>query len=375
MSKKIRVGLLFGGRSGEHEVSIASALSVYNALDKSRYEVTLIAIDKEGRWLLPDPRPLLAQANDPMHVRMARTNEAFGLVPYPSAQQMVAIEDNRDAKIPHVDVILPILHGTFGEDGTIQGLLELAQIPYAGSGVLGSAIGMDKDVARRLLRAEGIQTVPTVCLRKHEFTANAAALCENLMKEMPLPLFVKPANAGSSVGVHKVKTREQLRPALEDAFAFDTKVLAERAIDARELEISVLGNDQPKCSVVGEAIPHHEFYDYSAKYLDENGVSFEIPAKNVPAAVIENIQAWATKAFRALECRGMARIDFFLDRKTGELYLNEINTIPGFTKVSMYPKMWEAAGLSYGALLDELIRLALENFEQRKALKTSYEAK
>jgi len=372
MGKKIRVGLLFGGRSGEHEVSIASALSVLGALDKSRYDVTLIAIDKEGRWLLPDTKALLAQADDPIHAKIADTKSPIGLVPYQNVKQMVAV-DGGDAKVPHVDVILPILHGTFGEDGTIQGLLEMASIPYVGSGVLGSALGMDKEVSRKLLQAAGIQTVPTLCLRKHEYSRDAKSCEQRILAEFAFPFFVKPANAGSSVGVHKVKSREQLTPALNDAFAFDLKILVEKGVDARELEVSVLGNDEVRTSVVGEVIPHHEFYSYEAKYLDENGSSFAIPAQNLPGAISDKIRSWAELAFRTLQCRGMSRVDFFLDRKTGELFLNEINTIPGFTKISMYPKMWEASGLPYSELLDELIRLALDNFEQRKSLKTTYE--
>lgn len=372
MSKKLKVGLLFGGRSGEHEVSIASALSVFNALDKSRYDVTLIAIDKEGRWLLPDPKAMLAQANDPMHARVAPSQESYGLVPYASARQLVPLEGGGgDVRVPRLDVVLPILHGTYGEDGTIQGLLELTQIPYVGSGVLGSALGMDKEVSRLLFKAAGINTVPTLCVHQFEFNENPTACEERIFAEFQFPFFVKPANAGSSVGVHKVKTREQLQPALKDAFAFDLKILVEKGVDARELEISVLGNEKPRSSVIGELTPSHEFYSYEAKYLDENGCSYEIPAK-IPPAVADKLRSWAELAFRVLQCRGMSRVDFFLDRKTNELYLNEINTIPGFTKISMYPKMWEASGLPYSELLDELIRLAIENFEQRRKLKTSY---
>lgn len=371
MPKKIRVGLLFGGRSGEHEVSLASAMSVYNALDKGRYEITLIAIDKDGRWLLPDPKPLLAQANNPMAVKFNRQMGSYSLIPYQSEMQLVPIED-RQSSVPHVDVVLPILHGTYGEDGTVQGLLELAQIPYAGAGVLGSAIGMDKDVAGRLLSAAGIPTVPSLCVRKHEFQTSPKGVSERILARFSLPMFVKPANAGSSVGVHKVKSREDLGAAMEDALAFDTKVIVQKSIAARELEVSVLGNDQPRASVVGEIVPRHEFYSYEAKYLDENGAELHIPAKGLSKEIIARVQDLALKAFQILECRGMARVDFFMDRDTGDLYLNEINTIPGFTRISMYPKLWEASGLSYGALLDELIRLALEASEQRRALKTSY---
>lgn len=372
MQQKIRVGLLFGGRSGEHEVSIASALSVYSALDKSRYEICLIAIDKAGRWLLPDPKALLAQATDPMYARVPETPQGLSVVPYASTQQMIPIGPTQGA-IPHLDVMLPILHGTNGEDGTIQGLLELVQIPYVGSGVLGSALGMDKEISRKLLKAEGIATVPTLSLRRPEYEKNSAEIDQRIVSEFGFPVFIKPANAGSSVGVHKVKSREALPAAIHDALTFDVKVLVEKAIDARELECSVLGNDAPKVSVIGEAIPHHEFYDYSAKYLDADGVSFQIPALDVSPLVAQKIVAWAKLAFLTLECRGMARVDFFLDRQSGELYLNEINTIPGFTHASMYPKMWEASGLLYSDLLDELIRLAFEVFEQRKKLKMTYD--
>ncbi|MGE0527519.1 MAG: D-alanine--D-alanine ligase family protein [Bdellovibrionales bacterium] len=377
--KKLRVGILFGGRSGEHEVSIASAMSVYKALDKSRYDAVLIGIDKTGRWLLPDTRPLLEQADNPMHVKLAQMDGSYGIVPYPTKSQIVPVEQETttptQAPIPHVDVILPILHGNFGEDGTMQGLLELAQIPYVGSGVVGSALGMDKDLSSRLFAVAGISVVPYVCVRKHEYEVGQAQVEERLAREFSFPFFIKPANAGSSVGVHKVKSRDQIRPALEDAFSFDLKVLVQRGIDARELEVSVLGNENPRASIVGEVIPRHEYYSYEAKYIDENGAELCIPAKDLSDEITRKVQEWALKAFETLECRGLARVDFFLDRKSGELFLNEINTIPGFTRISMYPKLWEASGLSYTELLDELIRLALEGFKQRQALRTSYEVK
>jgi D-alanine-D-alanine ligase len=371
MNKKLRVGLLFGGRSGEHEVSIASALSVYNALDKARYDVTLIGIDKAGRWIAPDPKILLAQPDSTLTVGQLR-GSSFGIIPHPAAAVQLVPVEGQSQSIPHLDVVLPILHGTYGEDGTVQGLLELTQIPYVGSGVLGSALGMDKEVSRKLLKAAGIPTVPTMALRKTHYLQNRESNEAKILRDFALPFFVKPANAGSSVGVHKVKDAQGLRAALDDAFAFDVKVLIEKGVAARELECAVLGNDEPKASVVGEIIPHHEFYSYKAKYMDENGASISIPATEVPSATLEKIRQFALLAFTTLECRGMARVDFFLDRQTGELYLNEINTIPGFTKISMYPKLWEASGLSYGALLDELIRLALETFAQRSQLKTIY---
>jgi D-alanine-D-alanine ligase len=370
--KKIRVGLVFGGRSGEHEVSIASAMSVYNALDKSRYEVILIGIDKTGRWLLPDPKILLAQAHDPMSIDLGKMSGSYGLAPAGGETQMIPMEKT-SAPPQHFDIVLPILHGTFGEDGTIQGMLEMAQIPYVGSGVLGSAMGMDKEVAARLFNAAGIPTVPSMCVRKHEFLADPEAIEATLTKAFDFPFFVKPANAGSSVGVHKVKSREGIRAALADAFSFDLKVLAQNAIDARELEVSVLGNENPKASIVGEIVPRHEFYSYEAKYIDENGAELKIPAENLPEETREKARAWAVQAFKTLECKGLARVDFFLDRKKGDLYLNEINTIPGFTRISMYPKMWEASGLGYAQLLDELIRLAMDDFEKRRALRVTYD--
>lgn len=374
MSKKIRVGLLFGGRSGEHEVSLASALSVFGALDKSRYDVTMIAIDKDGRWLIPDMAPLLAHKDRPMLVKFSKTDPSYGIVPYPADKQILPVS-GAPTSIPKVDVVLPILHGTYGEDGTVQGLLELAGIPYAGSGVLGSSVGMDKDVASRLFALAGIATVPSVTVRKFEYLEEKKRVTEQLFAEFSFPFFVKPANAGSSVGVHKVKKREDLAPALDDAFAFDTKVLVQKGIDARELEVAVLGNDKPRASVVGEIVPKHEFYSYEAKYIDENGAELHFPARDVSAEVSAKVQDWAVRAFRAIECRGLARVDFFLDRQTGQLYINEINTIPGFTSVSMYPKLWEASGLPYPQLIDELIRLALESHEQRRALKTTYDIK
>jgi D-alanine-D-alanine ligase len=267
--------------------------------------------------------------------------------------------------------MLPILHGTFGEDGTVQGLLELAQIPYVGSGVLGSALGMDKDVAGRLFGLAGIATVPSLCVRRHEYDADPTEVSRRLLREFEPPFFIKPANAGSSVGVHKVKRAEDLAASLTDAFSVDSKILAQKGIDARELEVAVLGNERPRASIVGEIVPRHEFYSYEAKYLDDNGAELHIPAANLPEAIARQAREWAVNAFTTLECRGMARVDFFLDRGDGRLYINEINTIPGFTRISMYPKLWEASGLPYAKLLDELIGLALENFKAKSSLQTS----
>jgi D-alanine-D-alanine ligase len=271
------------------------------------------------------------------------------------------------------DVILPILHGTNGEDGTIQGLLELTQIPYVGSGVVGSSVGMDKDVSRRLFVQAGIPVVPTLTLRQHEFQKNPDHWIQQCVQQLGLPFFVKPANSGSSVGVHKVKTKEEALQKLKDAFSFDTKVLAEKAISARELECAVLGNHEPKSSIIGEIIPNHEFYSYEAKYMDANGADLKIPAENLSPELVKQLQTIALKAFQCLELRGLARVDFFLDKTDHKIYLNEVNTIPGFTSISMYPKLWEASGVPYPKLLDELIRLAIEFKNERLSLKTDYQ--
>ena len=347
-------------------------MSVYRALDPNKYDICLIAIDREGRWLLPDSRRLLESAGKPQPVLLDSAGGTVGLIPFQHSAQFQSLSPGANRTLPRVDVILPILHGTFGEDGTVQGLLELAQIPYAGSGVLGSALGMDKDVSQRLFSAAHIPTIPTITVRRSAFDADASGIENNLITKLGLPLFIKPANAGSSVGVHKVKERSELAHALRDAFSYDTKILAQKAIDAREIEVAVLGNENPRASIVGEIVPRHEFYSYEAKYLDDQGAELRIPARDLTPAQTKQIQAWAIAAFQSLECRGMSRVDFFLDRKTGEVYINEINTIPGFTSVSMYPKLWEASGLPYAKLLDQLIQLALEAFAERQSLKTSW---
>jgi D-alanine-D-alanine ligase len=371
--KKKKVAILFGGKSGEHEVSIVSAGSVYKALDKNKYEVTMIGIDKTGRWLLPSESERLASQQNPRLTELNKMNQTMSLVPFQSKNQIVPI-DGSSATAQNFDVIIPILHGTYGEDGTIQGLLELANIPYVGSGVLGSALGMDKDAAKRIWAQAKIPVVPWMTVRRHDFSKNSEKILAEIHKNFPYPYFAKPANMGSSVGVHKIKSSQDELEKIRDAFLYDTKILIEKGIDARELEVSVLGNYEPKASVVGEIIPTHEFYSYESKYIDENGAHLKIPAENLKPEQITHIQKMAIDAFKAIECRGMGRVDFFLDRITGQLYLNEINTIPGFTSISMYPKLWEAAGLKYADLLDELIRLAFERHEEKNSLKTTFES-
>ncbi len=370
MNPKINVTLLFGGKSGEHEVSIVSATSVYKALDKTKYNVSLVGIDKTGRWLSPQDTELLLKSSNPRLIQLQNEKNSLAVIPHQTSAQLLSLQ--KGALANTIDVVIPILHGTNGEDGTVQGLLELMQVPYVGSGVLGSSVGMDKDVSRRLLREAGIPVVPTLTLRHHEFGKNPQAMIDLCVQKLGLPFFVKPANAGSSVGVHKVKTIAEAKEKMADAFAYDTKVLAEKSIAARELECAVLGNHEPRASIIGEIIPNHEFYSYEAKYLDANGADLKIPAVDLSSAQHKEFQDIAVRAFRCLELRGLARVDFFLDKNDGKIYLNEVNTIPGFTSISMYPKLWEASGLPYPQLLDELIRLAIEHKKEQLALKTEY---
>lgn len=368
---KLKVGIIFGGKSGEHEVSIVSATSIYKALDKNKYDVCLIGIDKDGRWLLPGDSHLLANTTDPRMIQLNKEKASVAVTPYEHSAPLTKLSDTGTGL--SIDVFFPVLHGTNGEDGTVQGLLELTQIPYVGSGVIGSSVGMDKDIARRLLREAGIPVVDTISLRRSDYEKDPAGHIQKIVKKLGLPFFVKPANAGSSVGVHKVKTKEDASFKIADAFTFDTKILAEQAVNARELECAVLGNDDPKASIIGEIVPKHEFYTYEAKYIDENGADLLIPAKDITAKMTKQLQEISIAAFKCLELKGMARVDFLVDKETNEIYLNEVNTIPGFTKISMYPKLWEASGLPYNELLDQLIALAIELKTVKKALRTTYE--
>lgn len=358
MTKKLRIGLVFGGRSGEHEVSLVSARSILDALDRDRYEPVLIGIARDGSWHIGDTSPALLEARG-QPLALDEASPAVAVTP--------GVDSEPLATAP-IDVFFPVLHGTYGEDGTIQGLLEMAGVPYVGSGVLGSAVGMDKDIAKRLLRDANIPVVEFITARARQPRAPLAAQIE---AELGYPCFVKPANMGSSVGVHKVAGPEGLDDALDDAFAFDRKVLIERAVDAREIECSVLGNEAPRASVPGEIVPTDEFYSYKAKYVDENGAALIIPA-DIDAETTERVRELSIRAFETLELCGMARVDFLLDRSSGSLYINEVNTIPGFTQISMYPKLWEASGVSYAALVDRLIELALERHRERQALSTRY---
>lgn len=363
MKKKLRVGVIFGGRSAEHEVSLLSAKNVIAALDKTKYEPVLIGIDKQGKWHAATGQKFLLNDTDPTHIQLGEQGNKLAVAPG-EANQIVSQSSNQ--KLTPVDVVFPVLHGTFGEDGTVQGLLKLLDVPFVGPSVLGSAVGMDKDVAKRLWRDAGIPVADFVTVRSQD---RKAWTFEKLKKKLGLPFFVKPANAGSSVGVSKVKSKKDFAKAMGEAFRFDTKVLVEEYIQGREIEVSVLGNEQPKASVPGEVKPTHEFYSYEAKYLDEHGAGLEIPAK-LPKPVIKKIQDVAVRAFQVIECEGMARVDFFV--RGSEVFVNEINTIPGFTKISMYPKLWEASGVSYGKLLDRLIQLAIQRHRRDAGLQTSF---
>ncbi len=360
--KLLRVGVLFGGRSGEHEVSLASAASVIRGLDPDKYEAIPIGISKDGHWLV-------GQGPAKMLLEVLKGGRRVMLAADPTEAALVPLD--RGAGAQRLDVIFPVLHGTFGEDGTIQGLLDLAGLPYVGAGVLGSAVGMDKDVSKRLCQEAGIAVVPWVTVHRWHWEKDPKSVQAEIEERFPYPVFVKPATLGSSVGMSKVHNAEELGPALTLACEFGMKILVEQAVSAREIEVSVLGNHEPKASLPGEIVPHREFYDYTAKYLEE-GTQLVIPA-SLTSAQVENSQSLAVHAFRVLELAGMARVDFFLEKNSGKLYLNEVNTIPGFTSISMYPKLWEASGIPFRELIDKLIALALEMHRERARTKYAIE--
>jgi len=386
--KKLRVGILFGGRSGEHEVSLLSAASVLNAINKEKYQVVPIGITKDGRWLtaehaenllegkpIHEPRPL--RAGDPETTPGAAVlaqgesvvvppEPVHGLVPFQSDARIARRASDRAI---NVDVIFPVLHGTFGEDGTIQGLLELADLAYVGAGVLGSAAGMDKDVMKSLFIAAGIPIVKHVTILRSSWERDPKKIHKLVESKLKYPVFVKPANLGSSVGISKAHDRKELGPAIEEAAKFDRKIVIEQGVGgkkdkAREIECSVLGNDDAIASVPGEIVPGKEFYDYTAKYLDE-GSQLIIPAK-LTKKETKTVQELAVRAFKAVDCSGLARVDFLMDPKTRKIFLNEINTMPGFTSISMYPKLWGASGVGYADLIDRLIQLGLERHADKK---------
>jgi D-alanine-D-alanine ligase len=365
---KIKIGVLYGGRSGEHDVSLCSAASVVSALDRNKYEVTAIGIDRDGRWYVQD-KPEIIPDKD-FGRKLALKKSGTWLVNHFEQKNKLHLYNikNKNKEVV-IDVIFPVLHGTFGEDGTLQGLLELAMVPYIGADVTGSTVGMDKDVAKRLLKEAGIPVVPSLTINKQQWKDNQKLIIKSAPDILGLPVFIKPVCTGSSVGVKKVKKKELLVKAINFAFQFDTRVMIEKAVDCREIECAVLGNDNPSPSVLGEIIPSHEFYSYEAKYLDPEGAKLLIPAE-INKALADKIRKIAVDGYMALGCSSMARVDFFLDKKTNKFYLNEINTLPGFTSISMYPKLWEATGLKYSDLLDKLIALALERHQKKLEVKT-----
>jgi D-alanine-D-alanine ligase len=385
--KKLKVGVLFGGRSGEHEISLLSAASVLKAINPEKYEVVPIGITKEGRWVTSGHAEKLLRgeavheeggrhlrAGDPRTTASAAVlakGDAVIVPPMPQSDSLVPFESAARAADHgiNVDVIFPVLHGTFGEDGTIQGLLELADIPYVGAGVLGSAAGMDKDIMKRLFAAAGLTIVKHVTILRAQWEKEPKKVIKEVESKLSYPVFVKPANLGSSVGISKARERKELGPAIEEAASYDRKIVIEQGVGgkkhkARELECSVLGNDDPRSSIAGEIVPAAEFYDYQAKYLDE-GSQLIIPAK-LARKQMKELQEMAVKAFQSVDCSGLARVDFLMDPKSGRIYLNEINTMPGFTSISMYPKLWAASGIPYPELIDRLLQLALERHAEKK---------
>lgn len=358
---RIRVGILYGGRSAEHEVSCESARNVVTAMDRSKYELFLIEINKEGEWFLRRDSDLLSSTDHPAQKE--------------SGERVVFVSDREGSylfnlstgqPVSGIDLVLPILHGPYGEDGTVQGLLKLANIPFVGAGVLGSAVGMDKDVMKRLLKEAGIPIGDFLVYSDHQLERIRFSEVRN---RLGIPIYVKPANLGSSVGISRVEDEERFSTAIEEAFRYDRKIVLEENIKGREIECSVLGNESPKASLPGEIIPKQAFYSYQAKYIEENGATLKIPA-DLAKETVREVQELAIKTFKALCCEGLARVDFFL-KEDGALLVNEINTLPGFTRISMYPKLWEASGLPYGELIDRLVELAIERQQKERRLRVS----
>ncbi len=367
--------MIYGGRSGEHEVSLASAAAVFKNLDPNRYEAVAIRIEKDGRWTLPERPPMLASAADVIAGKTESTDAAreAHLVAHPGVETLLSIDRTSPGSVVSaqtLDVVFPVLHGPYGEDGTVQGLLELANVPYVGAGVLASSVGMDKATMKLVFAARGLPICDYEVVLKRDWRRDERAVLTTVVNRLGFPVFVKPANLGSSVGISKARHATELRAAIELAASFDRKIVVEAAVpDAREIEVAVLGNDEPEASVPGEIVPSREFYDYQAKYIDTDSETL-IPAPLTEAQTGE-LRRLAIAAFKAVDCAGMARVDFLLARETGVVYLNELNTIPGFTTISMYSKMWAASGLDYPALLDRLIALAVERHSEKQQLRTS----
>lgn len=371
--RKIRVGLIYGGRSGEHEVSLASANSVSASLDKEKYEVVPLAITKSGTWLLgTEPGQLIAAAQQAAEtVEATPQTTAVTLTGDPNVRGLIPVQSSSDlGNQGALDVIFPVMHGTYGEDGSLQGLLDMANIPYIGCGVLGAALGMDKEKMKMIFQTIGLPIVEYLVFKRHEWERAPEKILDRVEQRVGYPNFVKPANLGSSVGINKAHDRQELEHAIKVAAEFDRKIVVEHGINCREFECAVLGNDEPLASVVGEIVSSNEFYDYRAKYIDGKSLAI-IPADSISQETAEEIRRLAIVAFSALDLNGLARVDFFQEKETGKVYINEVNTMPGFTEISMYPKLWEASGLPYPQLLDRLIELAIERHEDRQRNRTS----
>ncbi len=368
--KKLRIGLIYGGRSGEHEVSLASAKSVMENLDRDKYEVVPIGITRNGTWLLgTEPTQLIVAEQDTNQDNKPQTT-AVTLTGDPTLRRLIPLQAG--APLPDdgkLDVIFPVLHGTYGEDGTLQGLLEMANVPYVGCNVLGAALGMDKEKMKMIFTSVGLPVGPYLVYRRNHWERDPETILNTIEQQLGYPNFVKPVNLGSSVGINKAHDRSELEHTLNIAAEYDRKIIIERGIDCRELECGVLGNDEPMASVVGEILSSNEFYDYNAKYLD--GKSQIIIPADIPQTTAEEVRRQAVQAFLALDLSGLARVDFFLEKGTGKVYINEVNTLPGFTQISMYPKLWSASGLAYADLLDRLIELAIERHADCQRNRTS----
>ncbi|MBP1968487.1 D-alanine-D-alanine ligase [Virgibacillus natechei] len=361
---KTKVGIIFGGKSAEHEVSLQSAKNIVEAIDRNKYDVVLIGIDKDGKWHLNNEDSYLLNAENPKLIELNKSNDMIALVPGESENQLIHAASAR--QLDQLDVVFPIVHGTSGEDGSLQGMLRIANIPFVGSSVLGSSVSMDKDIAKRLLKESNINVAKGLAYtraKKPQINYKEAA------EYLGVPMFIKPANQGSSVGVSKVSTKAEFEAGVEFAFQFDHKIIIEENLVGREIECSVLGNAEPKASLLGEILPQTEFYSYESKYIDEKGADLAIPA-DITNEMTKRMQEVAVNAFEALQCEGLSRVDFFLTDE-GTIYVNEVNTLPGFTKISMYPKLWEISGISYPELISELIELAIERQQNDSMLKNT----
>lgn len=364
MDKKIKLAVIFGGRSGEHEVSLASARAVLDVIDPGRYELFQVGITHDGAWLTGD------DVHQKFESEQIAGLESAVLFPDPALTGLYVLRNQQIVKVTDLDVVFPVLHGTLGEDGTLQGLLEVADLAYVGAGVTGSSVGMDKGIFKDVMIANGIPVVESILVLRHEIETSMEAVIRRAESLAPYPLFVKPANLGSSVGISKANNRSDLSEGLLEAASYDRRILVERGVDAREIEVSVLGNEYPEASIPGEILPSREFYSYESKYVDGSS-KLLIPAP-LPVETSAEIRELAVKAFKAIDCAGMARVDFFIEKTTGKVILNEVNTIPGFTNISMYPKLWEAGGMTYAQLVDRLISLALERKESRDRTRRSF---